>query len=57
MNKVFAVALVVIKELYRRKDFYVLFILTALITLLLGSINLFNEDRIVVRFHRDVPLV
>jgi len=42
-----AVALVVIKELIRRKDFYVLFVLTALITLLLGSINFFNEDHIV----------
>jgi hypothetical protein len=28
MNNIFAVAGVVIKELYRRKDFYVLFILT-----------------------------
>src|SRR5882724_4756332 len=32
-----AIAGVVIKELYRRKDFYVLFILAALITLALGS--------------------
>ena len=31
MNKIIAVAGVVIKELYRRKDFYVLFILTALL--------------------------
>jgi len=29
MNKIFAIAGVVIKELYRRKDFYVLFVLTA----------------------------
>lgn len=42
-----AVAGVVIKELYRRKDFYVLFILTALITLVFGSVNFFNEDKIV----------
>ena len=34
MNTVFAIASVVIKELYRRKDFYVLFVLTALITVL-----------------------
>jgi len=46
MNKIFAIAGVVIKELYRRKDFYVLFVLTALITLLLGSVNFFNDDRI-----------
>ena len=36
MTNAFALAGVVIKELYRRKDFYVLFILTALLTLLLG---------------------
>ena len=42
-----AIAGVVIRELYRRKDFYVLFVLTALITLVLGSINFFNEDKIV----------
>ena len=33
MNTVFALTGVVIKELYRRKDFYVLFVLTALITI------------------------
>lgn len=44
MNKVFAIGAVVIKELMRRKDFYVLFVLTALITLLMASINLFKED-------------
>ena len=46
MTNAFALAGVVIKELYRRKDFYVLFILTALLTLLLGSINFFNEEGI-----------
>ncbi|MDB6023694.1 MAG: hypothetical protein JWQ04_3551 [Pedosphaera sp.] len=46
MNAIFALANVVIKELYRRKDFYVLFILTALITLTMASANLFNDDRI-----------
>jgi ABC-type transport system involved in multi-copper enzyme maturation permease subunit len=44
--KILAVAGVVIKELYRRKDFYVLFILTALLTLLLGSVSFFNDDTI-----------
>jgi len=34
-----ALAWVVVKELYRRKDFYVLFVLTALITLLSGSVT------------------
>jgi len=52
MNNVIALAWVVVKELYRRKDFYVLFVLTALITLLLGSVNIFNEDRI-VRYLKD----
>jgi len=42
-----AIAGVVIRELYRRKDFYVLFVLTALITLVLGSVNFFNEPKIV----------
>ncbi len=42
-----AIAGVVIKEMYRRKDLYVLFILTALITLVVGSVNFFNEGNIV----------
>ena len=42
-----AIAGIVIKEMYRRKDFYVLFILTALITLVVGSVNFFNEENIV----------
>ncbi len=56
MNSILAIAGVVVKELYRRKDFYVLFILTALITLLLGSINLFNDDKI-VRYLKEVCLL
>jgi ABC-type transport system involved in multi-copper enzyme maturation permease subunit len=47
MNKVLALAGLVIKELYRRKDFYVLFVLTAVITLLLGSMSFFNDRKIV----------
>ena len=43
MNTVFAIAGVVIKELYRRKDFYVLFVLSALITIGAGSINFFKD--------------
>ena len=35
MTVIWAIATVVIKELLRRKDFYVLFILTALITLMM----------------------
>jgi len=47
MNTVIALAGVVIKEMYRRKDFYVLFVLTALITLMTGSATFFNDDKIV----------
>ncbi len=47
MNKVLALAGVVIKELYRRKDFYVLFVLTALITLVMGSARFFDDPKIV----------
>jgi Cu-processing system permease protein len=56
MNKVFALTDVVIKELYRRKDFYVLFVLTALITLVLGSVNFFNDPKI-VRYLKDICLL
>lgn len=56
MNKVFAVAGVVIKELYRRKDFYVLFILTVLITLLMASINFFDNVQ-VIRFVKEICLL
>jgi ABC-type transport system involved in multi-copper enzyme maturation permease subunit len=55
MNKVFAIARVGIQELYRRKDFYVLFVLTAVITLLLGGVNFFNEDHI-VRYVKEICL-
>ena len=46
MNTIHAIAIVVLKEMIRRKDFYVLFILTALITLLMGSVNIFNDASI-----------
>lgn len=55
MNKVWAIAAIVIKELYRRKDFYVLFVLTALITLAAGSVNFFNDHKI-VRYLKDICL-
>jgi len=56
MNTLFALANVVIKELYRRKDFYVLFVLTAVITLLMASVNFFNDDKI-VRYLKEVCLL
>lgn len=55
MNTIFAIASVVIKEMYRRKDFYVLFVLTAVITLLLGSASFFHDSNI-VRYLKDIAL-
>jgi ABC-type transport system involved in multi-copper enzyme maturation permease subunit len=54
-SNVLAIAGVVIKEMYRRKDFYVLFVLTALITLVMGSVTLFNQDNI-VRYLKEICL-
>ncbi len=51
-----AIAGVVIKELYRRKDFYVLFILTALITLVIGSANFFGEAS-TARYLKEICLL
>lgn len=56
MNNILAVSGVVIKELYRRKDFYVLFILTVLICLIMGSIRIFNDGRI-VRYLKEICLL
>src|SRR2546430_9691014 len=56
MNNLLAVASVVIKELYRRKDFYVLFVLTAVITLLMGALNFFNDDK-TVRYLKEICLL
>jgi len=56
LTNVWAMACVVILELRRRKDFYVLFVLTALITLLLGSVNFFNEAGI-VRYLKEICLL
>ena len=56
MNAVFALSGVVIKELYRRKDFYVLFVLTALITILLAIVTFFHDDKI-VRYLKDIVLL
>lgn len=56
LDTVLALSGVVIKELYRRKDFYVLFVLTAVITLLMGSVNLFNDEKI-VRYLKEICLL
>ncbi|HUZ07134.1 MAG TPA: ABC transporter permease subunit [Candidatus Paceibacterota bacterium] len=47
MRTIFALAGVVIKELYRRKDFYVLFILTIVICLVMASVNIYNDKEII----------
>lgn len=46
-SNVFAVSGVVIKEMQRRKDFYVLFVITVLITLVMGSVTVFNQGDII----------
>lgn len=56
MNVALAIASVVLKELCRRKDFYVLFVLTALITVLLGSVSFF-DDRSVARYLKEICLL
>src|ERR1043165_7645663 len=56
MNSALAIASVVIKESYRRKDFYVLFVLTAVLTLTLGSASFFN-DKSIVRYLKEVCLL
>src|SRR3954468_18240305 len=56
MNSPLAIASVVIKESYRRKDFYVLFVLTAALTITLGSANFFN-DKSIVRYLKEICLL
>ena len=56
MTAILAMAGIVIKEMYRRKDFYVLLILTVLVTLLLGSVSIFGDTKI-VRYMKDLCLL
>jgi hypothetical protein len=56
MNNITAIASVVIREMIRRKDFYVLFVLTVLITLVMGSVNFFNDGKI-VRYLKEICLL
>jgi len=55
MHTLGPLATVVIRELYRRKDFYVLFVLVALTSVLMGSVNFFHDDRI-IRFLKEMSL-
>src|SRR5437660_5593603 len=56
MNTILALSGVVIKELYRRKDFYVLFVMTAVITLVMASVNFFHDPKI-VRYLKEICLL
>ncbi len=56
MNTIWSLAQIVVLEMVRRKDFYVLFILTVLLTVTAGSINLFN-DRSIVRYLKEISLL
>ena len=56
MKNLFAVSQVVVKELCRRKDFYVLFILTILICLVMGSVNIFDDKKI-IRYLKEICLL
>jgi ABC-type transport system involved in multi-copper enzyme maturation permease subunit len=56
MKTIFALAGVVIKELYRRKDFYVLFILTVVICVIMASLNIFNDNQI-IRYVKELCLL
>jgi ABC-type transport system involved in multi-copper enzyme maturation permease subunit len=55
MNIIIGLAGIVIKELYRRKDFYVLFVMTAVITLVMGSVTFFNDAKI-ARYLKELCL-
>ncbi len=56
MSNVLAVASICIKELYRRKDFYVLFVLTVLICVVMASIRVFNDAHI-ARYLKEICLL
>src|SRR5437879_6574279 len=56
MNNILAVSHIVVKELYRRKDFYVLFILTVLVCLVMASVNVFSDSKI-VRYLKEICLL
>jgi Cu-processing system permease protein len=56
MRNVFAIAKIVILEMYRRKEFYVLFTLTIVICVIMGSINFFNDKQI-VRYLKELCML
>ena len=56
MKIIFAIAKIVLKELLRRKDAYVLLIITALLTLMSGSVHFFGDMRM-VRYMKELCLL
>ncbi len=56
MKNIWALSSVVVKESIRRKDFYVLFVVTAVITLMMGSVNLFHDSQI-DRYMKEICLL
>ena len=56
MNVITAIVIVVLKEMVRRKDFYVLFVITALITLVMGSVNIF-QDKSIAGYLKELALL
>lgn len=56
MNNILVITSIVLKELVRRKDAYVLLIITVLLTLLSGSVNFFGDMRM-VRYMKEICLL
>jgi ABC-type transport system involved in multi-copper enzyme maturation permease subunit len=56
MNNILIITRIVLKELVRRKDAYVLLIITVLLTLLSGSVNFFGDLR-TVRYMKEICLL
>ena len=56
MNNISVITSIVLKELVRRKDAYVLLIITVLLTLLSGSVNFFGDLKM-VRYMKELCLL
>ncbi len=56
MNNILVIASIVLKELVRRKDAYVLLIITVLLTLLSGSVTFFGDLKM-VRYVKELCLL
>jgi Cu-processing system permease protein len=56
MNNILVITSIVLKELVRRKDAYVLLIITVLLTLLSGSVNVFGDLK-TVRYVKELCLL